>query len=93
MEPIKIPRYIDDSPQLLFWKADEAVPFILMLCVGIMIDHLGICLVIGYFFVKLFRKFRDNNPDGYVMHLMYWCGFMPFKSRIIPNAFSRRFIS
>ena len=39
MEPIIIPKYIDDPITLLIWSADEFVPFAAVLLIGMLIGQ------------------------------------------------------
>lgn len=92
MEPIVIPRSIDDSPHLLLWSSDEMVPIMVALLLGIFSDRLGICLVISLAFVSVYRRFRDGRPDGYILHLLYWAGIIPCRGYSVRNPFARRFL-
>jgi conjugal transfer pilus assembly protein TraL len=91
MEPVAIPKTIDDPIHILLWSADEIVPFMVCMLTGMLIDHLLPALAIGVIAVKTYRRFRDNRPDGYTLHAMYWLGFLPSKALTIPNPFIRRF--
>jgi conjugal transfer pilus assembly protein TraL len=48
-------------------------------------------LALGVIAVKFYRRFRDNRPDGYTLHAIYWLGLLPSKALTIPNPFIRRF--
>jgi len=91
MNTTEIPRHIDDPPQLLLWSADELVPVLLGLVVGIVLDRLLICLGVGAGMVFVYRRFRDNRPDGYLLHLLYWSGLYPSRARGAANPFRRAF--
>ena len=87
MEPVAIPKTIDDPIHLLLWSTDEIVPF--MVCM--LIDQFIPALAFGVIAVKFHRRFRDNRPDGYTLHANYWLGLLPGKTLTIPNPFIRRF--
>lgn len=91
MEPIKIPARIDDPPHILLWSADELAPMLLGLTFGIFIDKALICTALGFAVTSAYRKFRDNSPDGHLMHILYAWGFMPTKGRSMTNPFSKRY--
>ena len=91
MQPTKIPKYIDDPPHLLMWSADEFVPIIIALVVGIFADQKLIFLAVGELGVKLYRRYRDGRPDGLPLHALYWIGLYPSKAWSMPNPFIRRF--
>lgn len=91
MEPVKIPRRVDEPPHLLLWSADELSPILIGLVVGVMIGKAFICCVVGLIVTNFYRKFRDNHPDGHLLHLLYWAGLPITKSRLFKNPFIRRF--
>lgn len=91
MEPVKIPRRVDEPPHLLLWSADELLPMLIGLVVGVVIGKAFVCTVIGLIVTNIYRKFRDNHPDGYLMHLLYWVGLPITTSKLFKNPFIRRF--
>lgn len=88
MQPVKIPGRIDDPPHFLLWSADELAPMLLGLTFGIFLEQALICTLIGFFVTSAYRKFRDNSPDGYLLHLLYHAGFLPPKGRSMINPFT-----
>jgi conjugal transfer pilus assembly protein TraL len=69
MEPVAIPKTIDDPIHLLRWSADEIVPFMVCMLTGMLIDQFIPALAIGAIAVKCYRRFRGNRPDGYTLHV------------------------
>ncbi|WP_345195131.1 type IV conjugative transfer system protein TraL [Kistimonas scapharcae] len=92
MKPIDIPDGIDDPPQFLLWSLDELMPIVLALGAGILIEQVLICLLGAIGLVKIYRRYRDAKPDGFMLHSIYWAGFLPSKSKTVPNPFVRRFL-
>lgn len=92
MKPVRIPRRVDDPPHLLLWSADELVPMLLGLVIGIVIQKALICFLIGLAVTKLYARFRDNHPDGFLLHIIYWCGFLHTKARSMKNPFVRQYL-
>lgn len=90
MEPIKIPGRIDEPPHVLLWSADELAPMLLGLTFGIFLGKALICSVIGLVITNFYRRFRDNNPDGYLLHLLYHYGFLPARGRSMINPYIKR---
>ncbi|MBX2807144.1 MAG: type IV conjugative transfer system protein TraL [Cellvibrionaceae bacterium] len=90
MEPIKIPGRIDEPPHLLLWSVDEMAPMLIGLTFGVFIDKALICTFIGFLITSVYRKFRDNAPDGYLLHMLYYSGFLPAKGKSMINPYSRR---
>ena len=91
MKPVSIPRRIDEPPHLLIWSADELGPMLIGLVFGVIIGEAMICLILGLLVTNLYRRFRDNHPDGYIFHLIYWLGLLSPKSRVMVNPYIRRF--
>lgn len=91
MEPVKLPRHCDEPQQFLIWSVDEMAPLMVMFVLGFIIEKILICTVIGFFFVRTFRKFKDSRPDGYLMHMLYWYGLGVTKSHSVGNPFRRNF--
>lgn len=92
MKKVKIARRVDDPPHLLLWSADEIAPMLLGLVIGMIIGEAFICFMIGFVVTKLYSRFRDNHPDGFLLHLLYWSGIPVTKARSMRNPFIRRFI-
>jgi conjugal transfer pilus assembly protein TraL len=91
MEPITLPKHIDDPVTLLVWSADEFVPAAFLMMLGMLIGQLLIMLVLSVIVIKAYRRFRDNRPDGYALHAAYWIGMLPSQAITIPNPFIREF--
>ncbi len=93
MEPVKIPRRIDDPPHLLLWSADEFAPMLVGLVIGVVLGKALPCFLIGLAVTNLYRRFKDNHPDGYILHMAYWWGLLPAgKARSLPNPYIRRML-
>ena len=92
MDPIPLPKYIDDPITLLIWSADEFVPFAAVLLIGMLIGQLSIALILSALVIKAYRRFRDNRPDGFPLHAAYWVGLLPASAVSMPNPYIRRFL-
>ncbi len=93
MKALVMPRNLDDQLMILFWSADELLPGFSIFIVGVLVDQKLICLVIAIFVTKLFRKMKEGNQDGFLLHLAYWSGiFSMNKSRTFPNSFIREYL-
>lgn len=92
MDPILLPKYIDDPITLLIWSADEFVPFSAVLLIGMLIGQLTIALILSALVIKAYRRFRDNRPDGFPLHVAYWWGLLPSSALSVPNPYIRRFL-
>ena len=90
MKPITIPGRVDDPPHLMLWSSVELAPMLLGLTFGIFIGKALICTIIGFLITSAYRKFRDNSPDGYLLHMLYYGGFLPPKGRSMINPYIRR---
>ena len=92
MEPVSIPSYIDDPSHFLLWSADEIAPLMLGLVIGILTGQALLLCLLGLAVTRLYRRFRDGHPDGYLLHTLYWAGLLPTKAQTIPNPFIRAYL-
>ena len=91
MKQVTIPQYVDDPPHVLFWQADEVAPIGLGLVLGVFFGMAGILTLAGDLMTRVYRKYRDRNPDGYLAHMIWWyTGIGGPKARSIPNPFINR---
>lgn len=92
MKPLQVPTHIDEPKQYLLWSVDEIVPIGSMMFVGVVVKQLLVCLVIGLLLSRLYRRYKDSRPDGYLLHMLYWTGLLPENVRSFPSPFRRFFI-
>jgi len=88
MEPVKIPRLIDEPPSVLLWTTDEMAPIMLGLIIGIFVGNVLLLSLGGLAITSVYRRFRDGHPDGFALHWLYWIGLMPSRARTIPNPYA-----
>jgi conjugal transfer pilus assembly protein TraL len=91
VKPVKLPRRVDEPLHLLLWSADEIVPMLLGLTIGIMIGQALICFLAGLLVTNLYRRFRDNHPDGYLLHMIYGWGVPITRASSFKNPFIRKY--
>ncbi len=87
---IRIPRYIDDQPTILFWDMDEIVIIFLCVLVGLITGELTKIGLSGLVISKLISKLKQNKSEGYFLHVLYWWGLMPLKG--LPPSYKRSLI-
>ena len=93
MKPIFMPRNLDDQFMVFFWSADELLPGFAVFIVGVLIDQKLICLAVALLATKFFRKMKEGNPDGFLLHALYWIGLIGGKhAKTTPNPFIREFL-
>ncbi len=92
MNPVEIPAYIDDPPHFLFWRADEIAPVLLGLVLGMLTANALLLTTLGLLLTRLYRRFRDGKPDGYILHALYHIGLLPSRARSVPNPFIRQYL-
>jgi conjugal transfer pilus assembly protein TraL len=67
-----IPNYLDDQQQILFWEFDEVILLSIMFSIGIIVNQLSILIIIGLVGIKFFRKVKDRQANGFLLHALYW---------------------
>lgn len=92
MEAVKIPRRIDEPPNLLLWTLDEFIPPIVGLLFGLMVNHALPCMFLGFIATSFYRRYRDGHPDGYFVHMAYYYLGFPLKGRSFVNPFIKEFL-
>lgn len=93
MEPIQISHSVDDPPKFFFWSIDEAMPFFVMLAVGIFTGRIMTFSLIGIVITRYYGSFLQRASEKYFLHLCYWNLGVSFgKSTIVPNSFEREFV-
>ena len=94
MKPLLMPRNLDDQLMILFWSADELLPGFFIFVVGVLISQKLICLAIAIVVTKMFRKMKEGNPDGFLLHMAYWVGLLSTKrTKTLPNPFVREYVT
>lgn len=88
-----IPRGIDEPPLMLLWPLDEFIFIVVLFGIGIMLKKLMICIGIIWISMKIYRKFRDGNPNGYFFHWLYSLGLIFSKSHLFTNPFEDTHLS
>lgn len=91
MERIELPKFIDEPPTILLWSIDELAPFIIGLVIGMQIGQALVCTLLGLLLTRIYRRYLDQNADGFVNHWLYWHGLTTTTSVTIPNPFEREF--
>lgn len=91
MKQIRMPRHVDDPKQILVMTIDEIVPLGAGIVVGVVIDKMLLCLLIGVVVAKIQRRYIDSQPDGFLLHLLYWNAIIPLgkSARSAPTAFKK----
>ncbi|MCX7099904.1 MAG: type IV conjugative transfer system protein TraL [Methylobacter sp.] len=90
----EIPNYLDDPQQILFWEFDEFILLAIAFGVGIMVNYLGVLIVSGLVGIKFYRKIKDRQANGFLLHAMYWyagLGSSETAPTSRPLSFIRRF--
>jgi conjugal transfer pilus assembly protein TraL len=92
MKPISIPQRIDDPPHLLLWRADELAPLLFGLVLGVLCTQVLLCLLAGFVLTHCYKRLRENRPDGYFLHLLYWFGLFVSRASSLRNPFIRHYL-
>ena len=93
MKALRMPRDLDDQMYVLFWTTDELLPGLSIFVLGVLINQKLACLLVALLLTKVFRRLKEGNPDGFLLHLGYWYGVVAERRAYsMPNAFIREFV-
>lgn len=67
-----IPNYLDDPQQILFWEFDEFILIAIAFGIGIIVDYLGVLTLSGLISIRFYRKIKDRQANGFLLHILYW---------------------
>jgi conjugal transfer pilus assembly protein TraL len=88
---MRMPKRLDDPDQLLLWPMDEFAFVATIFGIGITAHQLTACIVVIFFSLKGYRRYREGRPRGYLLHLLYWYGFAGRETVTLRNPFIRNF--
>ncbi len=83
----RIPRYIDDPPQIFWWEVDEVAVFSASFVVGALCGQSLAGLGAGFALSLLLEKLKAGRGSAFLMHLAYWYGL----SGVCPESRKERF--
>lgn len=70
----KIPRYIDDPPQIFWWEVDEVALFSGAFAVGALSGQVLGGLLVGFLLSWLLERLKSGRGSAFLVHLAYWYG-------------------
>lgn len=91
MKPVPIPRHVDEPVQILLWSADEVLPLLILLGIGIAVGRVFSLLVIGLLVTKIWVRYKNSKPEGYIFHKLFWYGVVSGRGRC-KNGFVREYL-
>ena len=83
----RIPRYIDDPPQVFWWEADEVAAFSGAFVLGALGGRALAGLAAGLALGWLLSRLKAGRGSAFLPRLAYWYGF----SSLRPESRARRF--
>lgn len=84
---VRIPRYIDDPPQIFWWEVDEAAAFSGAFVLGAVCGYVAVGLAVGFAFAWILGRLKEGKGGRFLICLAYWYGLSPVR----PESFRRRF--
>lgn len=90
---LRMPKSIDEPDQILLWSFEEFMVVAVLFGLGIVFAQLMVAMGSSYFFLKIFRRYREGRPTGFMQHIMYWSGLRGLETTTVRNPFIRRFFS
>lgn len=88
----RMARSIDEPDQVLLWSVDELIPVAVLFGIGITMHQLLASIALIFAFLRVYRRFRDGRPNGYLGHQLYWYGFAGSETITVRNPFIRRYV-
>ena len=70
----RIPRYIDDPPQIFWWEIDEVAVFSGAFVVGALSGQVLGGLLGGFALSWLLERLKSGRGSAFLLHLAYWYG-------------------
>lgn len=70
----RIPRYIDDPPQIFWWEIDEVALFSGAFVVGALSGQALAGLLGGFALSWLLERLKSGRGSAFLVHLAYWYG-------------------
>ncbi|UJJ60580.1 type IV conjugative transfer system protein TraL [Rhodanobacter denitrificans] len=92
MERVSLPRHVDAPQRFLLWTVDQAIPFLLFVGFGIVLDMLMLSIIGGIAVSYYFNRYKESRSDGFIKHMFWWYGMAHTgaKVRSVVNPFMRR---
>lgn len=92
MNEVPIPRYLDTQQQFFWWEFDEFVVAAGLFGVGIILKQLLVALLLIVLTSKAIKRFKSNNLEGAVQHIVYASGLAPL-NRQYKDGLEREFFA
>jgi len=83
----RIPRYIDDPPQIFWWEIDEVAVFSGAFVVGTLWGQTLGGLLAGFALSWLLERLKSGRGNAFLIHIAYWYGL----SGVRPESYRERF--
>jgi type IV conjugative transfer system protein TraL len=84
----RMPQYLSNPIQMLWWEQDEVVVIMVTLCGALFVGGWAwLALLVGPF---SYSRFKKTYPKGFLKHLLFMVGLMKFEG--YPTAFEKHFI-
>ena len=77
----RIPRYIDDPPQIFWWEIDEVALFSGAFVIGALSGQTLGGLLAGFVLSWLLERLKSGRGSAFLVHLAYWYGLSGVKPR------------
>lgn len=97
VEPVDIPRYVDNPPQILFLEMDDLAPLMFGFLVGTTLHYMHIrglamplSLIGGGFLSYFYVKYKREALPGALFHMVY-CKFPLSLNKRFKNGLIKRF--
>jgi conjugal transfer pilus assembly protein TraL len=92
MNPVPIPKRLNDPPKMMFWELDQAMVFMAALMLGITVEMTLTSMAVGLLAAWGYGKLKSGKHRGFAKHALYW--YTPFVNgmRRTPPSHIREFL-
>lgn len=87
-----LPQRLDDPAKFLWWDFDVAILAMGCLCLGMLVNQLGVFAVGAVIVAQAYQKLKAGRAKAFGLHAVYWYLPVTFGFRATPPSAIREYI-
>ena len=91
MDPLPLPRSIDDPPYVLLFRLDDLAAAGAVIVAGFVAGQLLPSLAVAALAAWGYQRLRAGRPEGFVQHALWFWGLYPDRGYSFQNAWCREY--